>query len=72
MKIKKFYVWGVGEAKSNLVREGESSRAALEYAKLKKLRKKAGSWIIEIISTEEDLDAATRFDVAVLGYKEVR
>lgn len=66
IKMRKFYVWGTGLANSQVVREGVNSADALLAA----LSEGAQfDWAVEVEMTEEEVDAITRFDSAVHGWK---
>jgi len=67
-------VWGVGAARAALVREGEAVPAAeLPQAVVAAVEAATGgdwtdAWVVRVRATEEDGDAATRGDPAVLGF----
>ena len=67
---KKFYVWGTGPAQSTLIREAEASLEAAEAAMENgfSFGTTGDDWAVEVVTTEEDIDALTRFDDAVAGY----
>ena len=66
---KKFYVWGIGPAQSALIREAEASPKAAEVAMKNGFKfTSLDDWAVEVVTTEEDIDALTRFDDAVAGY----
>ena len=70
--IKKFYVYGSGIAESELIRQGESSEEATEYAISKGMKFDIpDDWAVEIETTGSEMDVATRFDSNVHGYREV-
>ena len=70
--IKKFYVYGSGSAESKLIRSGEPSEEAIEYAISKGMKfDNSDDWAVEIKTTGSEMDMATRFEQNVLGYKEV-
>ncbi len=77
---KLFAVWGNGAAQSELIRNADYSEAAYQAAR--KNDPEWGSrlgdqeyptdqaWFVVVEATEEDVDAATRFDHAVRGFAE--
>ena len=67
---KKFYVWGTGPAQSTLIREAEASLEAAEAAMENgfSFGTTGDDWAVEAEATEEEVDKATRFDPAVVGY----
>jgi len=70
--VKKFYVWGSGIAESKLIRSGESTEEAEEYAISKGMKfDNPEDWAVEIEATGSEIDMATRFEQNVLGYREV-
>jgi len=70
--IKKFYVYGSGYVESELIRKGESSEEAVEYAISKGIKfDNPDDWAVEVDATGSEMDTATRFDKNVLGYREV-
>ena len=67
--MKKFYVWGTGPAQSALIREAEITWEAVDTALAYGfVLNFPDDWAVEVITTEEDIDALTRFDPAVVGY----
>ena len=67
--MKKFYVWGTGPAQSALIREAEITWEAVDTALAHGfVLNFPDDWAVEVITTEEDIDALTRFDPAVLGH----
>jgi hypothetical protein len=72
--MKKFYVWGTGPVQSTLIREAEASLEAAEAAMKNgfSFGTTGDDWAVEVVTTEEDIDALTRFDDAVAGYKEAK
>jgi len=70
--IKKFYVYGSGIVESELIRSGESSEKATEYAISKGIKfDNPDDWAVEIEATGSEINIATRFEQNVLGYREV-
>jgi len=70
--IKKFYVYGSGSIESELIRQGEQSEEATEYAVSKGMKfDTPDDWAVEIEATGSDIDMATRFEQNVLEYREV-
>ena len=71
---KKFYVWGAGPVQSALLREAEVSQEAIDAALAHGFVFDSpdyipgDSWAVEVEATEEEIDEATRFDPAVVGY----
>lgn len=71
---KKFYVWGAGPVQSALLREAEVSQEAIDAALAYGFDFDSpdylpgDSWAVEVEATEEEIDALTRFDDAVVGY----
>jgi hypothetical protein len=69
MEMKKFYVWGTGPAQSTLIREAEDSHEAAEVAMENGFEfTSPDDWAVEVKTSEEEIDEATRFDDAVAGY----
>ena len=67
--MKKFYVWGTGPVLSTLIKEAEASLEAAEAAMENGFEfTSPDDWAVEVVTTEEDIDALTRFDDAVAGY----
>ena len=67
--MKKFYVWGIGSAQSALIREAEASPKAAEVAMKNGFKfTSLDDWAVEVKTSEEEIDEATRFDSAVVGY----
>lgn len=66
-----FFVWGSGPAQSELIRNAENSNAAAEAAqKHGFVFNNSDDWAVEVEATPEEIDKATRFDPAVVGYCE--
>lgn len=71
---KVFAVWGNGVAQSELIRNAEYSEAAYQAAKKNDPEWEYPAdqaWFVVVEATEEDVDAATRFDHSVRGFAEV-
>lgn len=67
--MKKFYVWGTGPAQSTLIREAEASQEAVDAALAHGfVFASPDDWAVEVVTTEENIDALTRSDDAVAGY----
>ena len=58
-----FLVWGVGPARSNLIRDAD----AATWVELPV----GAEWIVEVYATEDEVNAATRYDRAVLGFHRI-
>lgn len=66
---KKFYVWGAGPVQSTLIREAEISPEAIDAALTYGfVFDSPDSWAVEVEASEDEIDALTRFDPAVVGY----
>ena len=66
---KKFYVWGTGPALSTLIGKAEASPEAAEVAMENGFEfTSPDDWAVEVVTTEEVIDALTRSDDAVAGY----
>jgi hypothetical protein len=71
-----YYVWGVGPASSQLIRNGQSSHDAMAAALSSRDSEaliEAGegaepAWAVEVEAEEDEIDIATREDASVLGY----
>lgn len=80
MTTKSFVVWGCGPAQAPMIREAETTERAQRIALRERALQRRNhydvdilhpgdeSWAVEVIAAESDLDAATRYDRAVLGY----
>ena len=68
--LKKFYVWGTGPVQSTLIREAENTQEAAEVAMEKgfSFGTTGDDWAVEVEASEDEIDEATRFDSAVVGY----
>lgn len=66
----KFHIWGSGPVSSALLHSAEPTEAA-EAAALAAGHSFDGpeDWAIEIEGDEDEVDAATRFDSAVVGWQ---
>ena len=62
-------VWGRGPAAASLVREGEATEAAVATAARFGFQiQSVDDWSVEVEASDEEVDAATRHDPAVLGW----
>lgn len=69
--MKYFAVWGTGRANSEIVKNGEPSKFAAQVARNYGFKiKSADDWAVLVWADEDELDAQTRFDKAVLGWAE--
>ena len=67
--MKKFYVWGTGPAQSALIREAGVTWEAVDAALANGfVFDSSDSWAVEVEASEDEIDALTRFDPAVVGY----
>lgn len=71
----KYYVWGIGEASSKIIRESNNSIIGSVFAislnnemKIAFENNDPSAWAIEIECDDFYLDKISRFDKAVLGY----
>lgn len=62
-------VWGRGPAAASLVRKGEATDAAVQTAARFGFHlHDPDAWAVEVEASDEEVDAATRHDAAVLGW----
>ena len=62
-------VWGRGPAAASLVRKGEATDAAVQTAARFGFHlHDPDAWAVEVDASDEEVDAATRHDAAVLGW----
>jgi len=67
--VNRVAVWGRGPAASSLVREGEATDAAVATAARFGFHlHDPDAWAVEVEASDEEVDAATRHDAAVLGW----
>ena len=67
--MRKFYVWGTGPVQSALIREAEVSQEAIDAALAHGfVFDSPDDWSVEVEASEDEIDTATRFDPAVVGY----
>lgn len=63
-----FYVWGVGGASSDLVRDAEAAEPGAWPQEAIGATAEDEGWCVMVEASENDVDAATRHDSAVRGW----